>query len=88
MHLFIYFLHFRSAFFFFAAGAEGVGGTHGEPVVVRFWHTCVIHVQTLWLSQSIFMLLKKTGCVHGSILSPIMFPPYSNRRRGDLITAA
>ena len=59
MHLFIYFFIFRFLFFFFRWGGRGVGGAHAEPVVVWFWHTCVIHVQTLWSSQSIFMLLKR-----------------------------
>lgn len=31
---------------------------------------------------------KKASCVHGSIVSPIMFPPYSNHRQGDSITSA
>lgn len=31
---------------------------------------------------------KKPSCVHGSIVSPIMFPPYSNHRLGDSITSA
>ena len=44
--------------FFFRWGGRGVGDTQAEPVVVWFCHTCVIHVQTLWSSQSIFMLLK------------------------------
>lgn len=63
MRLFIYFFIFGSFFFFFflffRRRGRGVGGTHAGPVVVRFWHTCVIHVQTLWSSQSIFMLLKR-----------------------------
>lgn len=31
---------------------------------------------------------KKAVSVHGSIVSPIMFPPYSNHRQGDLIMSA
>lgn len=30
----------------------------------------------------------KAGCVHGSIVSPIMFPPIEATDRGDLIASA
>lgn len=31
---------------------------------------------------------KKPSCVHGSIVSPVMFPPYSNHRQGYSVTSA
>lgn len=80
---FIYlFFHFWFFFFFlFLWGGRAVGGTYAWPVVVWFWLTYVIHVQTLWSSQSIFMLLKKAVCMHGSIVSPIMLPPIATTGR-------
>lgn len=86
---FIYlFFHFWFFFFFlFLWGGRAVGGTYAWPVVVWFWLTYVIHVQTLWSSQSIFMLLKRLS-VWWKYSIPYHVASYSNHRQGDWITCA
>lgn len=59
MHLFIYLFVCGSIFFSWKGDVGVWWGTHAKLVVVWFWHTCVIHVQTLRLSRSIFMLLER-----------------------------
>lgn len=75
-------------FFSFAGGCRGVG-----------WYTCragcgVVLAYMCYSCSNIVVVsihihaFKKAHCVHGSVVSPIMLPSYSNHRQGDSITFA
>lgn len=84
---FIYlFFHFWFLFFFFRWGGRVVGGGRaGCGVVLAYMCYSCSNIVVFSIHIHAF---KKASCVHGSIVSPIMFPPYSNHRQGDSITSA
>lgn len=91
MRLFIYFFIFGSFFFFFplfSPRGQGCGRyTRRAGCGAVLAYMCYSCSNIVVVSIHIHAF-KKAGCVHRSIVSPIMFPPYSNHRQGDSITSA
>lgn len=88
MHLFIYLFVCGSYFLSLEGCCRGmVGYTCKTGCGVVLAYMCYSCSNTEVVSIHIHAF-RKARCVHGSVLSPITLPSYSNRRQGYTITFA